>query len=184
LDLRDEAEPCLERLVARTGETAHFGVISDGEVTSLFNVQTKRSLGTASTIGCRIPIYCTSLGKAILAYLLRPQVEAIIWRCQFRAYTEHTITKPSLLVAELDRTRKRGYAIDDEEFELGLRCVGAPVSNHHDEVIGAISIAGPAIRVSKKRVPELAQKVVKAAMELSERLGNRESRSGFSDFHG
>lgn len=173
LDLRDEVRPCLEHLVAGTGETAHFGVLRDGEVTSLFNVQTKRSLGTASTVGRRIPVYCTSLGKAILAFLPRNQMEAIIEGCHFRAHTEHTITRPSLLVAELDRIRKRGYAIDDEEFEIGLRCIGAAVKNHHGDVIGALSIAGPAVRVSKKRVPELARLVVKAAKELSGRLGNR-----------
>lgn len=173
LDLRDEVQPCLEHLVAKTGETSHFGVLRDGEVTSLFNVQTKKSLGSASTVGRRIPVYCTSLGKAILAFSQRAIVESVIGKCQFEPCTEHTITQQSLLEAELKGIRKRGYAIDDEEFEIGLRCIGAPVRNHLGEVIGAISIAGPTIRVTKKNVPELARFVVQAADELSERLGNR-----------
>lgn len=173
LDLRDEVRPCLEHLVAETGETAHFGVLRDGEVTSLFNVQTKRSLGTASTVGRRIPAYCTSLGKSILAFSPKALVESVIARCQFKACTQHTITRQSLFEAELNSIRKRGYAIDDEEFEIGLRCIGAPVRNHLGEVIGAISIAGPTIRVTKKGVPGLARFVVRAADELSERLGNR-----------
>ena len=184
LDLRDEVQPCLEDLVAGTGETAHFGVLRDREVTSLFNVQTSRSLGTASTVGRRIPVYCTSLGKAILAFLPQDEMEAIAKGCRFRVHTPHTITQPSVLMAELGRIKKRGYAIDDEEFEMGLRCIGAPVRNHHGDVIGAMSIAGPTIRVSRNRIPELARRVVKAAKELSERLGNREYRSRASSFHG
>jgi IclR family KDG regulon transcriptional repressor len=175
LNLREEAEPCLEHLVARTGETAHFGVLRDGKVTSLFNVQTKRSLGTASTVGRRIPIYCTSLGKSILAFHPKNEAETIIRKCQFRACTQNTITRPSLLMVELEKIRKRGYALDDEEFEIGLRCIGAPVRNHLGVVIGAISIAGPTIRVTKKRVPGLAKSVIQAAEELSRRLGNRAS---------
>lgn len=177
LDLRDEVRPCLEHLVAEAGETAHFGVLREGGVTSLFNVQTKRSLGTASTVGRKIPVHCTSMGKAILAFLPRHQMKAIIKGCQLSAHTEHTITQPSLLVAELGKVKVRGYVIDDKEFEIGLRCIGAPVMNHHDEVIGAMSIAGPSVRVSRKRVPELAQQVVRAAKELSGRLGNRGNRS-------
>jgi IclR family transcriptional regulator, KDG regulon repressor len=173
LDLRDEVQPCLEDLVAKTGETSHFGVLRDGEVTSLFNVQTKKSLGTASTVGRWIPVYCTSLGKAILAFSQRAVVETVIAKCQFKACTQHTITQPSLLEAELNSIRKRGYAVGDEEYEIGLRCIGAPVRNHLGEVIGAISIAGPTIRMTKKGVPGLARFEVQAADELSERLGNR-----------
>lgn len=182
LDLRDEVQPCLERLVATTGETAHFGVLRDGQVTSLFNVQTKRSVRTVSTVGRRIPVYCTSLGKAILAFLPRNEVEAIVKGRQFKALTPKTITTPSQMVAELGRVRDCGFAIDDEEFELGLRCIGAPVRDHHGDVIGAISIAGPTSRVSKKQVPELARQVVKVAREISERLGNRRYRSEVSNF--
>lgn len=176
LDLRDEALPCLEHLVARSGETAHFGVLREGHVTSLFNVQTKRSLGTASTVGRRIPVYCTSLGKAILAFSDKHVVQTVIEDCTFMSYTQRTIIQPSLFAAELRKTSKRGYSIDDEEFEIGLRCIGAPVKNHHGDVIGAISIAGPTIRITKKRIPELSRFVVEAAEELSARLGNRENR--------
>jgi DNA-binding IclR family transcriptional regulator len=118
------------------------------------------------------------LGKAILAFSDKSVVQTVIDSCAFKSYTQRTITQPSLFAAELQRTCKRGYSIDDEEFEIGLRCIGAPVKNHHGDVIGAISIAGPSIRVTKKRVPELARFVVEAAEELSARLGNRENRVG------
>ena len=163
LDLRDEVQPCLERLVARTGETAHFGVLRDGEVMSLFHVQTTRSLGTVSTVGRRVPAYCTSLGKAILAFSQGSDAEAFIERGRFEAYTSRTITRPSLLRAELKRIFKRGYSIDDEEFEIGLRCLGAPVRDHLGDVIGAISIAGPTIRITKRLISELARLVMEAA---------------------
>lgn len=171
LNLRDAVQPRLVHLVAKTGETAHFGILYDRQVTSLFHVQTTRSLGTPSTVGRRIPVFCTSLGKAILAFLPQSGAETLIPGLPFKAYTRNTIIRPSLLAAELERIRKRGYAVDNEEFEIGLRCIGAPVRNYSGEVAGALSIAGPAVRVTKRRTAELARFVVQAAEEVSENLG-------------
>jgi len=178
LDLRDTVRPYLERLVAETGETAHFGVLRQGEVISLFNVRSPRVLSMPSTVGGRIPAYCTSLGKAILAFSPDGKLKSLIEALQFRTYTRNTIVRPTLLVAELRRVRQQGYAIDNEEFEEGLKCIGAPIRNYFGDVFGAMGIAGPAFRLTKGRMPAVTQSVVNAAQELSSALGYRGELTG------
>lgn len=175
LDLYQIARPYLERLVAETGETAHVGVLQEGEIISIVNVQSSQTLRLPSTVGRRAPVHCSSLGKAITAFLSGQEAEEITRDRELKAYTRRTITKLSSFRKELKKVRDRGYAVDDEEFEEGLRCVGAPIQDHTGKVIAAISIAGPAFRLKDDRLPALAQAVKKAAAELSGRLGYRNS---------
>lgn len=135
LDLYDRAKPQLERLAEETGETAHIGVLREGEIISLLNVEGQRSVRIPGTVGRHAPLHCTSKSKAILAFCARKRVEALI--------------RHHLLV------RRRGYAVDNEEFEIGLRCVGAPVRGHTGEVIAAISIAGPSFRMCGQRITRI-----------------------------
>jgi DNA-binding IclR family transcriptional regulator len=173
LDFCDLARPCLERLVQETGETAHLGILRQGDIISLVNVESQRTLRTPSTVGRRTPAHCTSLGKVILAFLPRQQVTEFLRTYALRPYTRKTITRASLLKAELAVVRKRGYALDDEEFEEGLMCIGAPVRNHVGKVIAAISIAGPSFRLGGEATAALAKSVVEAAARLSASLGYR-----------
>lgn len=173
VDLADRVRPCLERLVEQTGETAHFGVLRQGEVISLFHVQTKWALGSPSTVGRRAPVYCTSLGKAILALLPESEAAPLVQSLTFHARTPKTIVRASALQLELHKIRKLGYAVDNEEFEEGLKCIACAVRDHTAKVIGAISIAGPAFRLAKARMPVLTSGVVDAAASLSSSLGYR-----------
>ncbi len=171
LDLLQRARPFLRRLVDETGETAHLAVLRQGEVLSLANVESPRTLRTPSTVGRRSPAHCTSIGKAILAYRPEEDIDRIITTHGLRKFTERTITSAAALKRELRRVREQGYAVDDEEFENGLRCIGAPVRDYTGEVIGAVSVTGPAIRLTKERTPALARCVVTVAAELSAGLG-------------
>jgi len=123
-------------LVAQTGETAHLGVLRDGEVVSLINVESGQTLRTPSTVGARTPAHCTSLGKAILAFV------------------------------PLRTIRERGYSIDNEEREQGLRCIGAPVYDSSGEVVAAVGIAGPAFRITDKRLAICSTAVMDAANKI------------------
>ncbi len=174
IDLGDTARPFLERLVTETGETAHLGVLRQGEVVSLFNVQSTRNLRAPATVGRRIPAYCTSLGKALLAFLPERELEALVKTLPLKPYTPKTLARPSLFRAELKRVRKRGYAIDDEEFEEGLRCIGAPIRDHSGRVIAALSIAGPVSRLKDSRMSALSHSVARASTDMSRKLGYRE----------
>lgn len=172
----DVARPFLDRLASATGETAHMGILRQGEIVSLVNAESTHTLHTPSTVGRRTPVHCTSQGKAILAFSSESEVQNIQKVRGFAALTPKTITSVQRLKQELKRIRAVGYAVDDEEFELGLRCVGAPVWDHTNKVVAAISIAGPVFRVSRQRLPELSALVKRAAADLSRSLGYSVSR--------
>ena len=171
VDLLGMARPHLEALVKQTGETAHLGVVAGGELISIASVETNRSLRLPGTVGRRSPLYCSSQGKSILAFSNEAAAAAMIRGIQFKGYTRNTITSAARLMLELDRVRKCGYALDNEEFEDDLRCIGAPVFNHEGQVVAAMSIAGPAYRLGNREIPRLATDVVLASKELSAAMG-------------
>ena len=171
LDLGEHAMPFLRRLVEQTGETGHISVLCGTEMISIANVPSRWTLTAPSTVGRRTQIHCTSVGKAVVAFLPDDQLESILGRLPFTSHTRHTITTSPALRVELAKVRKRGYAIDDEEVEDGLRCIGAPVRDYKGDVVAAIGIAGPVFRVQKGRIGELSRAVMTAADDLSTDLG-------------
>ena len=173
LDLRDRARPFLERAVLETGETVHLCVYDDGEVVYLDKVEPTRSVRLASSVGRRNPAYCTSVGKAVMAFLPEAQVELAAAKHGFRQLTRRTISNMLELKAELAKVRKLGYAIDNEENEEGVCCVGAPVWSFGAHPIAAISVSGPTFRVTPEKIPIVAQSVVAIAQGLSRQLGMR-----------
>ena len=173
LDIVERAKPYLKQLVEATGETAHFGVLRQGEVVSLVNVESQYTVRTPGTVGRRIPLHCTSQGKAILAFLPSDQVARQLKGYVFRRHSANTIVTKDRFLAELALVASRGYALDNEEYEEGLRCIGAPVRDHSGNVVGAISTAGPTFRVTASRLPGLSREVRRIAGQLSTALGYR-----------
>ena len=171
LDLGEQAIPFLRKLVEETGETAHISVLSGTEMMSIANVAGRWTLTTPSTVGRRTQIYCTAVGKAYIAFLPDDRLEPLLKRLQYRSHTRRTITSSPALKSELTRIRRRGFAVDNEEVEDGLRCIGAPVRDYTGEVVASISIAGPVFRVQKGRIVELSRAVMQAADDLSAELG-------------
>jgi len=171
LDLRGRARPHLNRLRERFGETVFFCILDEGQVFYVEKVESQRSVRTACTVGSRAPAYCTAVGKAMLAELSDAEVSGITKASSLKAITANTITTMAELRAELKAVRSRGYAIDDEEKEEGLRCVGAAVRAHSRKLAAAMSISGPAFRMTKERIPEVGQALMQAAGELSAELG-------------
>ncbi len=171
IDLRGRARPYLDRLQQRFGETVFFCILDDGQVFYVEKVESQQSVRTACTVGSRAPAYCTAVGKAMLAELSDAEVSTIVRRWGLKAVTPNTITTAAALKSELRIVRSRGYAIDDEEKEQGLRCVSAAVRGHSGKLFAAMSISGPAFRMTKERIPEVGQAVMRAANELSAELG-------------
>jgi len=171
LDIYEVAKPHLRALVAETGETAHVGIMRDCEVVSLVNVESTQTIRTPSTTGTRHPVHCSSLGKAILAFCTPEAIDQFLNGRDLAKYTRNTITSPAHFRRELESIRQCGYAIDDEEREEGLRCIGAPVRDSSGEVIGAVSIAGPVFRITRDRNTALAESVVRVAHQISASLG-------------
>jgi DNA-binding IclR family transcriptional regulator len=170
-DLQGTARPFVERLVEATGETAHVGILQGTEVVSLVIVETHQTVRTPSTVGRRSPVHCTSHGKLLLAFVDPSRVEELLTGYKYVGYTKRTIRFAGAFRAELDKVRNQGFAIDDEEFEEGLRCIGAPVRDHEGKVVAAISIAGPRFRVTAERTPALIRTVTHVAADLSQAMG-------------
>ena len=173
LDLRRHARPYLDRLQREVGETVFFCILDEGQVFYIEKVESQQSVRTACTVGSRAPAYCTAVGKAMLAELPDVEVNDITRRWGLKAITANTITTAAALKAELRAVRSRGYAIDNEEKEEGLRCVSAPVHDHSGKLLAAISVSGPAFRITKERTPEIGQVVMRAARDLSAEFGYR-----------
>ena len=176
LDVYEVAGPHLRTLVKETGETAHLAVLRDGQVVSLVNVESSQTLRTPATVGTRTPAYCTSLGKAMLAFAPPEHIDAFLRNRKLEAFTRKTITSASRFKQELRSIQKLGYAVDNEEREPGLRCIGAPLWDSSGSVIAAISIAGPIFRIGDDRVNDLAGIVMKIAARISASLGYRSAR--------
>lgn len=173
LEIRKCADAELEWLAEQSGETAHLCILDGAEIVYISKVESRQALRIPSGVGHRNPAYCTGVGKAILAFLDDEQIEKYLAQIVLRPLTDKTITCPEKMWQEIKSVRQQGYAIDDQEINENVRCIGAPIRDFSGKVIAGISIAGPAIRVTKSRVPELAVQVVKAANKISKHLGYR-----------
>lgn len=175
MNLWEEALPFLEGLVRDSHETGHIAVLAGGEAVYIEKVEARRALRIPSAIGRGYPAHATSLGKVLLAGVDERQLEAILADRGLHRFAPNTITDADQLRAELDRVRERGYGVDDQEYEEGLRCIGAPVIGHTGQVVAAIGIGGPITRVTHDRVAELSELVMEAAAGLSRRMGAGQS---------
>jgi DNA-binding IclR family transcriptional regulator len=175
MDLWDEALPFLEGLVRDTGETGHLAVLDGGEAIYIERVETRRALRVPSAIGRGYPAHATNLGKVLLSHTDPDEVTRIVSERGLVGFTPNTITNLDELRTELTSIRERGYAVDNEEYDEGLRCIGAPIWDHHGSVVAALGIGGPVTRVTPSRIEELSQLVMAAARGLSRRLGAQQS---------
>lgn len=169
-DLRNESQEILNELAEKTGETIHLAVPSGTEVVYIAKVESKHTLVMSSHIGARIPMYCTALGKAILAYSDGELVRSVIKQPMLQR-TSSTITTAEALKKELELTRQRGYAIDNQENETSISCVGAPIFDYTATPIAAISISVPFQRINQESYDILGPMVMEAAYKVSRRKG-------------
>src|SRR5580765_6606811 len=153
LNLREICRPFLTRIMDETKETVHLAVLDEDQVLYLDKVEGPHALRMPSRVGRHITTYCTSLGKAMLSCLEETDVKRMLQSQPFKVLTPNTIRNLDMLLADLRATRKRGYSIDDEEIEIGLRCVGAPIYDHTMRMVGAISVAAPSARLTTQKLP-------------------------------
>lgn len=172
MDVSEQAVPHLHALSTQSGETVHLAVLHDAEILYLRNIDSPHAIRTRSYLGVRMPAYCTSEGRALLAYS-PPLVVAHIMRARLQPRTEHTVTDKAKLTKILAQVRESGYAIDDEESEDGMRGVAAPIFDASGAVVAAVGLAGPAQRVSKTGLRKFSALVVQAGHAISARLGHQ-----------
>ncbi|WP_084265703.1 IclR family transcriptional regulator [Actinomadura macra] len=175
LDIRAVAADPLRRLQHVVGETCHLVVYDAPEVVYIDKVENDHNVRMASRVGMRMPAYRTAVGKAILAWLGDDDFEAVV-AAGLEPRTERSITDPARLAAELERVRHVGYAVDDRENEPEVRCVAAPIFDHTDRAVGALSVSGLTSRMTPARVREVGPMVERTGLEISRVLGSSRTR--------
>ena len=155
IGLREQFLPYLNKIAEGTHEVCYFGMLDDGEVLYLESAYPPGQSHLRNVLGERAPLYCTGLGKAMMANLPENDREALLAR-PLPAYTDYTITNPAVLRQELEEVRANGYAVDNMEHEFGIRCVAVPVFGSGGQVIAAVSVSGPSLRFDPKAIIDRA----------------------------
>ena len=172
-DIRILARDQLIALNALSGETVQLAVLADTHVVVIDHVESTRSVRHSISVGSRAPVYCTGIGKVLLAWCDDARQRDIIGRISFARLTPNTITRQPLLERELNATSKRGYAVDAEEYFLGTRCIAAPVVDASGQAIAGISITAPTFRTDQEDLDAWRESLMSAAAEVSRRLAPR-----------
>lgn len=170
--LRWQALAPLQDLARETGETVHVGVLYDGEAICVQAVEGTHLVRMHAFVGKRTPAHASALGKVLLAHLPDAELDAFLAGRSLAALTPRTLTAPAALRAALHEVRMQGYALDDEEFETGLRCLGAPITDHAGRPCAAVAIAAPAARMTPALLPGRTAQVKETAALISRMLGS------------
>lgn len=173
LQLKTEALPYMEELQNKTGLIVHLATMMDKEIVYLEKLSPTANLRMYSQIGKRAFMHSTGLGKAMMAFMGREEIKNIIREKGLPRVTEHTITDETTLLKELDLIHKRGYAFDEEENEIGVRCIAAPIFDYRGQVIAAVSACGFLENYQFQKSEEFIQEVVECVKKISKAMGWR-----------
>ena len=172
-NLVERARPIMRKLMEDTGETANLGVQQEDSVLFLSQVETQASIRAFFPPGTLSPMHASGIGKALLAHIDELRLNTLLSKTQFERFTGYSITEPTALRAHLSDIRTKGYSIDNEEKNTGMRCIAAPVFDFNGEVIAGISVSGPTSRIEPARLEELIAPVMNAAQDLTFAIGGK-----------
>ena len=167
IKIREVATPFLRHLAETSHMTAHLAILEQGEVVIVEKFDSVGSLKVATWIGKRMDMHCTGVGKAAIAYLPEEELDSLIHKRGLPRHNENTVVSARRLKLQLAEKRKVGYSVEYEEDEVGLCCIGAPVFDHTENVVGAISLAGTIVQTTPDTLTSLAEKVKKSALAIS-----------------
>ncbi|MGA8270471.1 MAG: IclR family transcriptional regulator [Candidatus Sulfotelmatobacter sp.] len=173
LDIRQVSLPYLQELNRETRETIHLTVRHGLFAVYVEKLDSPEQLRIHSRIGASVPLYCTGVGKVMLAYMSAEEQEEVLLRLELKHLTANTVGSLQELQAELSRVRKNGYACDLEEHELHIRCVAAPIWDHAGSVNASLSLTAPVVRMAVTRLRQLAPLLQSAGLQISQKLGYR-----------
>ena len=176
LDLLSAARPIAEKLSEELGETVHMGVLDGDSAVYVLKIESRYTIRMYSRVGRRMPLYCTAIGKVLLAFSDAAERDEAVDGVPLLAFTKKTLTSRPTLDAELEKIRERGYAIDDEEREENLHCIGAPIFDHTGAVVAVLSVSWPSFRYGHEKEEAWIARVKQAAADVSTVLGHSEAR--------
>jgi IclR family transcriptional regulator, KDG regulon repressor len=172
MGLLRQAKPILEKLVRDCNETSYVAIFKEGYIVYLDVVETDLTVRVVSRVGSRLPSYCTAAGKIHLAHMSEEEVDNLLPSRELKAFTPYTYTDREALKKDLKKVAEQGYALDNEEYDAGVRCVAGPIRDYTRRIVGAISLSGPSMRFTDERIEkELVPLVIQASEDLSTRLG-------------
>jgi DNA-binding IclR family transcriptional regulator len=180
VQLRNVALPLLENLRATTNETTHLAILEDQQIVYIAKLDTHQPMQMRSRIGNRGYVHSTALGRAMLAHLSVAELESLLPKLELRALTQNTVTDIGAFREELKQVRERGYALDDEQNEVGIRCIAAPVFDHLGAVAGAVSLSGWTITMTLDRLIQLSADLVSACAAISSEMGYLDAAASLS----
>jgi IclR family KDG regulon transcriptional repressor len=172
MDVSTLGLPLLGALRDATQESVHLAMLAQTSIMYLYNLESSQAVGTRSYLGMRKPAFCTSEGRVLLAFG-PPELTTAVLKEALAPRTPNTVTDPKALVRVLDEVRRNGYAVDDEESEVGMRGLAAPVRDASGKVVAAVGLAGPLQRLTKKELRRLVPQLVTTADGISARMGYR-----------
>jgi IclR family acetate operon transcriptional repressor len=177
LDLANVARPFMEELKRLTNETINLAILADGQVLYVNILESARGLRMAAHIGARDALHSTALGKVILSALPAPEARQLLSAYRRLAATPRTIVGLEALMDELGEVARRGYSVDDEENEIGARCIGVAIKDLSGRAVGALSVSGPASRMSDPVIAQIGQQLKDAAEGIEEQMGYGKRRT-------
>ena len=172
-DVVSLARPFMVELMEFSGETVNLSIVDNGKVVFISQVESFEMMRMIVHLGSSAPIHASGAGKALLATMNSAQISKILLKRGLDRITENTINSTDTLKQELEVTQSRGYAVDDEEHALGLRCVASPIYNEFGGASMAISISGPKVRISDQRLNTLGSKISEIATQITQISGGR-----------
>ena len=170
-DISFMARPYLRIMMQETGETSNLALLEEGTLTYVSQVECPQLMRALSKPGAQAPMVHSAVGKACLAFMDEAQTDAILAQTQFTAFTRNSHHNSDSVKRELLKVRKQAFAIDNEEFSEGLRCVASPLFDHSANVIGALSVSGPSVRISETMMQQIGRQTHRTASELTKALG-------------
>jgi IclR family acetate operon transcriptional repressor len=172
-DIVTIARPYMRRLMEQSGETVNLAITDRGEVIYLAQVETQKMMRAIAGPGGRAPMHCSGVGKALLAFSTPAGLDKQIQALDLTRETPHTLTTAADLKRDLAQIQARGYAVDNEENAIGLRCVAAVIFDEHASTLAALSVSGPTARIADSRIPALGAAIAGIAAEITAELGGR-----------
>jgi IclR family KDG regulon transcriptional repressor len=178
LEVRSISSPFIEKLMIETKETVHLSILEGTNIIYVAKASGPQPAQMVSKIGGSAAVHSTASGKVLLAFLPKLELAKVIDKIDFSPKTNNTITDKSTFLNHLQEVRRKGYALDEEENEMGIRCLAAPIHNDRGEVIASISVSGWIVSMTQVKINNLIPKILKVADEISEAMGQHKLSNG------